>query len=184
MQQRKRQRGSNQPVPTSEQQKKLTRLIAQLGLILTVTPFMTGHYLYVHDDELTGFSRELLWWCTGVSMFTVFWRLGINIEVRELKGDIFADDTVHRKYRRCLVWIVALAIFSNLVLLIPILYMQGHITRWAAYLPAASIAKERLALTISFSVAAIISGVVGNFAYDVLRHLVQKSFTKNAAKEP
>lgn len=160
---------------TTSAEQTLTRVIASIGFFFILTPFVFFSELSAAQSNPA--SRELLEWCIGINIFTVILRLAINAQVNQLKGPIFNDKAVHRKFRRYLVAIVALSIFSNLVLLIPIVYNRGYIDRSLAYLRVHGIT-NKFALGISFSLAAIVSGVIGNAAYDVLKHFLLKSFQK------
>jgi hypothetical protein len=61
----------------------------------------------------------------------------------------------------------------------PVLYVQGVITKftgWLNYLlPSKQQISENLSLFIAFTGGALVSGIIGNFAYDVLKYVVKKN---------
>lgn len=164
--------------PVSTEQIKLSRVIANIGMFLVLTPIFFGSQFILHKDKLSQFGQELQNWCLGILMLTVVIKIGVNREVQVL-GDIFANEKVHKKFRHYLVIHIALSIFGNLVMLIPFLYSKGYITHWISYLPGKEVVENQTAIIISFCVAAIISSVAGNSAYDIVKYFVLKSFNKS-----
>lgn len=162
---------------TTRAEQTLTKIIGLIGFFFIFTPFTFFPELKAAQSSSS--SRELLELCISINIITVILRVIINAQVRQLESPIFDDEAVHRKFRRYLIAHVALSIFSNLVLLIPILYNRGFIDRWVNWLQAHGVTNS-LALGLSFSVAAIISGVIGNSAYYMLKQFVLRAVEKSA----
>ena len=178
---RKRLNKSVEEQPTTEEQKKLTRIIGNIAFFLVLTPFLIVN-AYPARGEMSDFGRDLQSWCAGIFIFSAISKIFINREVR-LLGEVFSNERVHAKFRRLLIVHLATSIFGNLVILIPVLYFKGYITQWATYLPGADIVEDKTAIAVSFCVAAIVSSIAGNSAYDVVKHFVLKSFRKNLAND-
>jgi uncharacterized membrane protein len=83
------------------------------------------------------------------------------------------------KYRKIGVLNIALSIFIIILALIPILYAEGYISRLSNLLPGKEQLGDKLSLAIAFGLGAIISGVLGNAAYDLLKFVVRKIMEQN-----
>ena len=105
------------------------------------------------------------------------------------RGDVFASayplptpyqgDT--RAYRRRAVFLLALAIFANIMSWVPIIYASGVLNFIVARFPDFIVTRfpDRGTLGAKFYlaggfIAGICSGVLGNFAYDILKYLARR----------
>jgi hypothetical protein len=111
---------------------------------------------------------------TGVTCLMIALGLFANVVRRRNGRWIFVPQTKKRA-----VLIVFLFFFNLSVIGILILYARGYISRLAAFLPGKEQLGNKLSLGLAFALAAIFSGVLGNFAYDVLKFLIRKRMNKS-----
>jgi uncharacterized membrane protein len=78
------------------------------------------------------------------------------------------------RYRRLGIATITVSIFVNILGLIPLLYGKGYIARLANFLPGREQLGNKLSLAVAFVLGAIISGVLGNAAYDLLKFVIRK----------
>ena len=79
-----------------------------------------------------------------------------------------------RAYRRRAVFLLALAIFANIMSGAPIIYASGVFNFIISRLPARQTFGTKFYLAASFIAGAICAGVLGNLAYDILKHLARR----------
>jgi hypothetical protein len=78
------------------------------------------------------------------------------------------------KYRRNGRWLFSLTFLMDMVLFLPFLYTKGYLHKLYEWLPGKQIFGEKLSFGLAFVVASIISGILGNAAYDILRFILKK----------
>ncbi len=82
------------------------------------------------------------------------------------------------EFRRRSTTFLALLIFINIVAAFPLLYTYGYVPRAANWIQSVMPGKITISNNIyigaSFAIAAVVSGILGNLAYDILKHFVMK----------
>lgn len=83
------------------------------------------------------------------------------------------------KYRRNGRWILSLSLFMNIVALIPPLHAKGYISKLGQWVPGKEGLGNKVSLAVAFGAGAIVSGVLGNLAYDIVKVIVRRSLGKH-----
>jgi hypothetical protein len=78
------------------------------------------------------------------------------------------------------VGLLSTSIFTTIIFIIPILYVGGYIGRTVQMLPSWGQVGDKLSVTLTFLLSAAVSGVLGNYLYDILKtwFLKRKGLTK------
>jgi len=84
------------------------------------------------------------------------------------------NQAAHLEFRKYMVWLLTLSFFANALAILPILYVKGYITRLAALLPGKEQVGPKVSLSLAFGAGAIVSGVLGNLSYDLLKFFYRK----------
>jgi hypothetical protein len=96
----------------------------------------------------------------------------------------FRTPTAHgddaKGYKRRAVILLAMAIFINLTSWLPIIYALGYFNVFLNLFPGRELLGKWLSLGLAFSLGAIISGVLGNFTYDILKFAFRKMLEKKS----
>jgi hypothetical protein len=79
-----------------------------------------------------------------------------------------------RAYRRRAVFLLALAIFANIMSWVPIIYASGVFSLIISRFPGRGTLGANFYLVAGFIVGAICSGVLGNLAYDILKYVAKR----------
>jgi uncharacterized membrane protein len=102
----------------------------------------------------------------------------LNVHLSDFSNEILYSPVLQQitvtKYRKIGVWILTLSTFINILWLIPILYVEGYISYLSNLLPGKEQFEDSLSLATAFGLGAIISGVIGNAAYDLLKFIIRK----------
>ena len=110
----------------------------------------------------------------------IIWKLG-NRAVRLFSLDI--DFNSVKQIRRLTIWQLSLQPFLLIVIAMPALYAHGYVTRFSnslfAWLPAQQKVGRNLSLVTAFGAGAIVSGIIGNLAYDLLKLAVKSMAGKD-----
>jgi hypothetical protein len=160
------------PVTIPNDDLKVGSKIGRYHAILILLAILPGRYIgnnYNRIDAATG--GLLLNWMT---IIIVLGGLGAAIQIRGWSGPSIPFLTNPKKFRRYSVFLLALAIFINVMVWVPILYANGYINRLSNLLPSKQALGDKASLAIAFGLGAIISGVLGNFAYDILKYIFRK----------
>lgn len=93
-----------------------------------------------------------------------------------------ADTKSIKEARSIVVRQLSVAIFILIDIAMPSLYMYGYIDSLTSRLQSLSPLKhkisENFSIGFAFVLGAIVSGILGNFSYDVLKFVVSKVVTK------
>jgi hypothetical protein len=84
----------------------------------------------------------------------------------------YVGDT--KAYKRRAVFLLALAIFGNLAVWVPIIYAYGAFDWLIERLPARQTLGTNFYIGVAFVAGAVTSGVLGNLAYDILKYYARK----------
>lgn len=84
----------------------------------------------------------------------------------------YVGDT--KAYKRRAVFLLALAIFGNIAVLVPIIYAYGAFDWLIERLPARKTLGTNFYIGVAFVAGAVTSGVLGNLSYDILKHYARK----------
>lgn len=161
------------PLPTL-QQAKLTAAITKLNRLLTLLPAIPLMYIFYDFPNMVRNAGRLLIVCLLLNLFIVGIKLPLNLQARKLGIEKYLDQGVHLEFRRYVVTLLGLSFFSNVVVLMPILYVRGYITRLASLLPGKEQLGSNASLALAFIAGAIVSGILGNLSYDLLKLAYKK----------
>jgi hypothetical protein len=148
--------------------------IAKIETLITCSALIPATIVFFEGPGIVERAGRLML----VSLFIIFasiflsWRL--NPSGRRLLTSPTPYSTDPKEARRIGVRQLTLAIFVNVAGWMPILYVKDVIGSIANLLPGKEQLGDKLALVTAFGVGAIISGVLGNAAYDLLKFVIRK----------
>jgi hypothetical protein len=166
------------PVTPTAGQQTLTKVISNVSFYMSITPAIPFMYMMSRDYGISTERNNLLWASALIYLGVVFIKSRIHARIRALPMDTYANQSIHRKFRSYSVWLIVLSIFTNISVLVPILYYEGYLTKWAALLPGKTVLSNNMSIGIAFGLGAVISGVLGNLAYDILKYAVRKTMER------
>jgi hypothetical protein len=169
---RKQTRNSKPPVTISKDDLVVGHKIGRYHPIVILLAMVPVTYVGRNFDRIDATMGGLL--LDWMSIVFVLALVGIFIQIRGLFSPSMPFLTDPKKFRRYGIFLLALAIFINVLAWVPILYANGYIARLLNLLPGKEELGDKVSLVIAFGLGAIISGVLGNFAYDILKHLFKK----------
>jgi hypothetical protein len=156
---------------------KLTNLNRWIGIL----SFVPAIYVVLDFRRVLDKSKTVM--LLSISMFVVLAVIKIKVQMNTLQLFNRPNPLIHQKFRRAAVSLLALSIFMFLVLAIPILYVHGYVSQFSnwiqQWLPARQKIGEKSSLAIAFVLGAIVSGVLGNLAYDILKWAVKNKLKKD-----
>jgi hypothetical protein len=154
--------------------RRLARINSFIG-ILILLPGAYGFYDAIYRDSMVvRVSGRLFYVCVADALVLfVIGRLLDSFGKRFLKNPLDPTGDV-AKYRKLGVWQIAISIFIVFLAVLPIIYANGYIARLSNLLPGKEQLGNKLSLGAAFGLGAILSGVLGNFAYDALKFVVRK----------
>jgi hypothetical protein len=161
------------PLPTL-QQAKLTAAITKLNRFLTILPVIPMTYITYDFLNMVRNAGKLLIVCLLLNLFIFGIKLPLNLQARKIGIEKYLDQGVHLLFRRYVVTLLGLSFFSNVVVLMPILYVRGYVTWLASLLPGKEQLGSNASLALAFVAGAIVSGVLGNLSYDLLKLAYKK----------
>jgi hypothetical protein len=128
----------------------------------------------VHVREIDTVTQNLMAICFVLYGVISAGKPQLKERIRNLEAPAFTDQKVRLKVRRYLVTLLTVSFFSNVAMLIPVLHMRGYIAAFVAMLPTKEQLGSKTFLGLSFVAGAVISGILGNLAYDLMRFAVRK----------
>lgn len=157
---------------------KLVNLFQKMNLVALV-------FSVVVLVKLTATKPPHSWWIyASLGTLVVLTFIGRRLQKRAAPGSdvmtqVLKDPT---EFRRKATTFLALLILQNIVAAFPLLYWYGFFT-WAAnwvqsFLPRSLAISENIYIGASFVIAAVVSGILGNFAYDILKHFIMKTLQR------
>ena len=167
----------------------LSSIIGMKAMNVVVVLLATIGYYYI--DEVSKSQEQLppipkltfniltyLLPIIGIAQVFIFWRFFILSK----KGPYFksSDAEYLIKLTR---WQVAISIIALAVVAIPLLYISGFTEKTAVLIGSRfPNLGPRVSAAASYIITIVVSGVIGNFAYDVLRRLIARLFGRHTGK--
>ena len=150
---------------------KIFRFMNILALVFAVVSFFNLHAI----EKAMGWLFYIDYWILIILSAT-----GVLLQKKvaprsDVMTQILIDPTV---FRRMSTTFLALLVFQNVVAAMPLLYIYGYVTLAADWIqsviPGKITISSNISIGASFVIAAVVSGVLGNLAYDILKHFVMK----------
>lgn len=171
--------GAQRPSADDKENAIVAKRIAGINLVLAGIALVPGFYIFFLNVDR---ARATLG-----NVFYVFEVLAVVLCVSSVglyrlsmgKFGPRATPTDNAKYRKIGVWHVTITTFLNIVVVIPALYINGYLTRLIALVPWVETLNGKLSLSLAFVAGAVVSGVLGNFAYDVLKFIFKRMAERN-----
>ena len=145
----------------------INALIPYLGFFSAFYLLYDGIFNHAKIAEAAGW---LFYVCSGSAV--PFMLIGIHLS-KLAKQEREKPRINLARHRKLGIWTMAISIFVNILGLMPLLYGAGYISRLAKFLPGRELIGNKLSVGIAFVLGAVVSGVLGNLAYDGLRFLVR-----------
>jgi hypothetical protein len=165
------------PQPTLKQH-NLTWAITKLNRIVTLLAGIPLLYIFYDFPNMLRNALWLLIICMVLFNIILSLKMRLHFKTRRLGIERYFDQSVHLEFRKHVVSLLGLSFFSNVVALMPILYVRGYISRLTALLPGKEFLSNNVSLTLAFIAGAIVSGILGNLAYDILKYAVRKTIER------
>lgn len=147
--------------------------IVSLGIFPYMYPLMD--FIYGRKKLLEGWDGIiLLWICLLVNIGLMIIAVRINAYSKGIFDEYFPAKESAAKYRKLGVWQLTVAMLINVIACIPILYGEGYLTAWANQMPGTDIIGKKISFAVLFLLAAIATGLLGNFVYDILKFFFKK----------
>jgi len=150
--------------------------IAMIGITWVLYPAFD--YFLGQKRLLVGNGAFLAFACSLINPVFMFLATRINRYSKTLFDDR-PDPEQLAKYRKLGKWQTIFALLINIIGFTPMLYAEGFVSKWAALLPGAEIIGQKLSFAVLFISAAIGAGLLGNFAYDILKYFFKKLVMKD-----
>lgn len=162
----------------SESYRRLSELIGNINRYLSWVALVLAFYFGINYERILNQSKAAFWSFFIVFLVTAAVKISLQVNTLRLFIGPTLDPQIHQKFRRRAVGLLTLSFFMIVVMAMPILYLHGYITqfsRWLqTWLPGKQIISGKVSLVIAFVAGAIVSGILGNLAYDVLKFVFRK----------
>lgn len=169
---------ASKPNQVTSSQKTTIAAIWVLCNYLAVAPIIPTIDLMVHVKEIDSVTQNLMAICFGLYGAITIGTPQLKQRIRTAQN-VFTNAKAHRATRRMVVALLAIYIFANIAMWIPVFYLKGYVTVVMRLLPTQQEFGAKAGIALSFVLGAITSGVLGNLAYDIIRFAVLKSKRKS-----
>jgi|KBSSwiStaDraftv2_1062776.scaffolds.fasta_scaffold1184135_1 hypothetical protein len=138
-------------------------------------------YLLINSGRLFNKMPGLLYASITIICVSSF----LKIPVRNALVKLYSPSTPisDAKYHFMAVLGLTLNIFAVVAMVIPILHDYGYIERSLALVPSTTKIGMTTAVVLAFVGGAAVSGIIGNFTYDVVKYVVLKKMGKTAKRK-
>lgn len=170
------------PAPSANElllARRIARLNSFIASLCLIPALGFGHDIFFQDAKIVRDAPWLYAACVAIALCLMYIGLRLNTYKLEILENPVPSAVSVARYRKRGVWNIAVSIFINILGLIPILYVNGYISRLATLLPGKERLGDKLSLGVAFGFGAVVSGVLGNLAYDVLKFVVRKMMERN-----
>jgi len=150
---------------------RISRIITVIGMI-TFLPVIFLSSSYNPAAVSSGWYVIIGCFVTIIVLTTIVCIVGTRNRLLISQLHVTRDDLA--KYRRGGKTILASFFLIIIVGLIPGLHSRGYISKLTELFPGEGSVGNKLPLGVAFALGAIVSGVLGNFAYDGLKWLLRK----------
>jgi hypothetical protein len=153
--------------------------VAWLLTMLIMTFTVIGALWVVVDSKARRLPFSYVSWAFSFLWCLFLWLNGKYLEqyIKLFKKPL--DYESGKKLRPVIMRILSLQPFLLLLIWMPVLRAYGYTTRFSdwlfAWVPTSKIS-ENLSVAIAFIAGAIVSGIVGNFSYDLIKFAVKKVY--------
>jgi len=142
--------------------------IIQINKWVALTAVLPVIYISFNLRRLFHVAPKLLFFCILTSLFILALKRTFQRSIAETYADLTLMDSA-KWLRFFSVGLLSTSIFTTIIFIIPILYVGGYIGRIVQMLPTWGQVGDRLSVTLTFLLGAAVSGVLGNFLYDILK---------------
>ena len=157
-----------------ESYRSFNSFVARINFYLSCISGGLAAYSVLAYELIVRMNKAVFW--GFLVAFCLVYVMKINFQANTLRlfEGPFRDSRIHQKFRRRASALLALSFFQIAVTAFPILYLHGYVGQFTTWLQSWSPGKqlgEKFSISTGFVVAAIVSGILGNFAYDILKHI-------------
>lgn len=138
-------------------------------------------YLIWNAGRLFNKMPGLLWTSITIICVSSFLKIPVRKAIVTLYSH--AHPISDAKYHFMAVLGLALNIFAVVAMIIPVLHDYGYIERALPLLPSTQKISMTTAVVLAFVGGAAVSGIIGNFTYDIMKYLVLREMGKPAKRK-
>jgi hypothetical protein len=151
----------------------VAKRIARVDVVISLSAFIPVIVSLFDLPNIVNKSRWLILFSITVCILGgLIARRVLGVEHTLLQPNPYSSNPIEARKRG--VWFLSLSVFVNIAAWMPILYAWGYIDRLASHLPGKEQLGNKLSLGVAFGLGAILSGVLGNAAYDLLKYIFRK----------